>query len=172
MGILKDLIDQLEEDCGPVNKPLPFADVRESDPPLPVVVSSEGQVSAVPLDSPHIRVYDGTLRTQRDERTTPQEPDNVRSLSEDQHQDGEASFPAIFRVDQPVQFTHLRELNILEGIICEAKYHGFRIGWWYLVDIGDRRLWIGESHIKEDGQTTSSNGEGSRGLPGRMQKCE
>lgn len=64
MGILKDLIDQLEEEYGPGNiQPLPFEDVRESDPPLPVVVASDGRVLAWSADPPHIRVYAWALQT-------------------------------------------------------------------------------------------------------------
>lgn len=64
MGILKDLIDQLEEEYGPGNiQPLPFEDVRKSDPPLPVVVASDGRVLAWSADPPHIRVYAWALHT-------------------------------------------------------------------------------------------------------------
>ena len=51
MGILKDLIDQLEEDCGPVNKPLPFANVRESDPPHPLENSATAIFATAPTAS-------------------------------------------------------------------------------------------------------------------------
>jgi hypothetical protein len=66
MGILKDLIDQLEEEYGPGNiQPLPFEDVRESDPPLPVVVPSDGRVLSWTNDPPVIRLYAWALQNLR-----------------------------------------------------------------------------------------------------------
>ncbi|AIA31342.1 hypothetical protein [Leptospirillum ferriphilum] len=66
MGILKDLIDQIEAEYGPRNKqPIPVLDGQETEFPVPVVVTSDGRVLAWSSDPPHIRVYAWALQTLR-----------------------------------------------------------------------------------------------------------
>ncbi len=66
MGILKDLIDQLEEEYGPGDiQPLLSIDAREPETPIPVVVASDGRGLAWSNDPPHIRVYAWALQTLR-----------------------------------------------------------------------------------------------------------
>jgi len=66
MGILKDLIDQIEEEYGPGDmQPIPLLDERKPEAPLPVVVSSDGRILAWTNDPPHIRVYAWALQTLR-----------------------------------------------------------------------------------------------------------
>ncbi len=66
MGILKDLIDQLEEEygSGDMQSP-PLEDVQEPEASLPVVIASDGRVLAWSNDPPHIRLYAWALQTLR-----------------------------------------------------------------------------------------------------------
>ena len=66
MGILKDLIDQIEEEYGTGDmQPIPLLDGQETEFPVPVVVTAEGRVLAWSSDPPHIRVYAWALQTLR-----------------------------------------------------------------------------------------------------------
>ena len=66
MGVLKDLIDQLEEEYGPGNiQPLPSINTGNPETPIPVVVASDGRVLAWSADPPHIRVYAWALQSLR-----------------------------------------------------------------------------------------------------------
>ena len=66
MGTLKDLIEQLEEEYGPGDiQPLPSINAGNPEPPIPVVVASDGRVLAWSTDPPHIRVYAWALQTLR-----------------------------------------------------------------------------------------------------------
>ena len=78
MGTLKDLIDQLEEEYGPGDiQPLPSINAGNPEAPLPVVISSDGQVLAWSTDPPHIRVYAWALQTLR---FVPVDEQTARSL--------------------------------------------------------------------------------------------
>ncbi len=53
MGILKDLIDQIEEEYGPGDmQPIPLLDGQETEFPIPVVVTSDGRILAWSSDPP------------------------------------------------------------------------------------------------------------------------
>ena len=66
MGILKDLIDQIEEEYGQEDmQPIPLLDGQKTEFPIPVVVASDGRVLAWSSDPPHIRVYAWALQTLR-----------------------------------------------------------------------------------------------------------
>jgi len=66
VGMLKDLIDQIEEEYGQEDmQPIPLLDEQETEFPIPVVVTSDGRVLAWSSDPPHIRVYAWALQTLR-----------------------------------------------------------------------------------------------------------
>ena len=66
MGILKDLIDQIEEEYGSGDvQPLSSLDEKETESPIPVVVASDRRVLAWSSYPPHIRVYAWALQTLR-----------------------------------------------------------------------------------------------------------
>ena len=66
MGILKDLIDQLEEEYGSGDiQPLHSINTGNPEPTIPVVVTSDGRVLSCSTDPPHIRVYAWALQTLR-----------------------------------------------------------------------------------------------------------
>lgn len=66
MGILKDLIDQLEEEYGSGDiQPLHSINTGNPEPTIPVVVTSDGRVLSCSTDPPHIRVYAWVLQTLR-----------------------------------------------------------------------------------------------------------
>ena len=58
---------------------------------------------------------------------------------------------AQFSVGQVVRFSHMSALNILDGMIVEAKWHPAPISrWWYLVRSGEKNFWNSESQIRRD----------------------
>lgn len=60
-----------------------------------------------------------------------------------------APLPAQFSVGQRVRFSHLRALDVLEGVVVESKWHPAPINrWWYRVQVGESKLWVSESHIR------------------------
>ncbi len=61
----------------------------------------------------------------------------------------EMPLPARFQAGDRVRFAHRRALDILEGIVLEAKWHPAPVSrWWYRVETTDGKFWVGESHIQ------------------------
>ena len=59
------------------------------------------------------------------------------------------SLPPQFSVGQRVRFSHLRALDVLEGVVLEARWHPAPINrWWHRVQVGESKLWVSESHIR------------------------
>ena len=71
---------------------------------------------------------------------------------------GEAPLPARFRVGDRVRFAHKRALDVLEGVVLEAKWHPAPISrWWYQLQAGERKVWVSESHTAPGGSGPSNN---------------
>ena len=63
-------------------------------------------------------------------------------------QSEKTSFPALFSIGQSVQFSHLRALDVREGVIVDSKWHGPVIGRWYRIEAGGLKIWPSESHVQ------------------------
>ena len=73
---------------------------------------------------------------------------------------GETPLPARFKAGDRVRFAHRRALDILEGIVLEAKWHPAPVSrWWLRVETGGSKVWASESHVQAaPGGSGSSNG--------------
>ena len=61
----------------------------------------------------------------------------------------EAPFPARFKPGDRVRFVHKRALDVLDGVVLEAKWHPAPVSrWWYRVMSGERKVWVSESHVQ------------------------
>ena len=61
----------------------------------------------------------------------------------------EAPFPARFKAGDRVRFACMRELDVLEGVVLEAKWHPAPINrWWYRIETGGSKIWTGESYVQ------------------------
>ena len=76
----------------------------------------------------------------------------------------EAPFPARFKAGDRVRFACMRELDVLEGVVLEAKWHPAPINrWWYRIETGGSKIWTSESHVQAaPGGSGSSNSEGGQ----------
>ena len=69
-----------------------------------------------------------------------------------QPQGGEAPFPARFKAGDRVRFACMQALDVLEGVVLEAKWHPAPISrWWYQLQAGERKVWVSESHTAPGG---------------------
>ena len=61
----------------------------------------------------------------------------------------EAPFPARFKPGDRVRFVHKRALDVLDGVVLEAKWHPAPVSrWWYRVMSGEQKVWVSESHVQ------------------------
>ena len=64
-------------------------------------------------------------------------------------QGGEAPPPSRFRVGDRVRFAHKRALDVLEGVVLEAKWHPAPVSrWWFRVEAGGSKVWASETHVQ------------------------
>lgn len=57
--------------------------------------------------------------------------------------------PPQFSVGQCVRFSHLRALDVLEGVVLESKWHPAPLNrWWYRIEAGGLKIWTSESHVQ------------------------
>ena len=115
VGTLKELIDQLEEEYGPGNtQPLPLIDDREPEAPLPVVISSDGQVLAWSTDPSHIRVYAWALQTLRFVLVDAQTSQILKIPS------GEMDIPRIRKLAAELRMTEREVQGGLDRLVAEG----------------------------------------------------
>ena len=61
----------------------------------------------------------------------------------------EAAAPVRFYVGDRVRFAHKRALDVLEGVVLEARWYRAPIRrWWYRIKSGKRNFWVSESHVQ------------------------
>ena len=120
MGILKDLIDQLEEEYGPGDiQPLPSINEQNPELPLPVVVASDGRVLAWSTDPPHIRVYAWALQTLRFVPVDAQTSQILKIPS------GEMDIPRIRKLAAKLRMTEREVQGGLDRLVAEGDL-GFK----------------------------------------------
>ncbi len=66
----------------------------------------------------------------------------------------EAAAPVRYYVGDRVRFAHKRALDVLEGVVLEARWYRAPIRrWWYRIKSGKRNFWVSESHVQAGDRT-------------------
>lgn len=76
----------------------------------------------------------------------------------------ETPLPARFKAGDRVRFVYKRALDVLEGVVLEAKWHPAPVSrWWFRIETGGSKIWTSESHVQAaPGGSGSSNNEGGQ----------
>ena len=57
--------------------------------------------------------------------------------------------PARFKAGDRVRFASKRALDVLEGVVLEARWYRAPVRrWWYRIKSGGRHFWVSESHVQ------------------------
>ncbi len=65
----------------------------------------------------------------------------------------ESPLPARFKAGDHVRFVHKRALDVLAGIVLEARWYPAPINrGWYQLQAGEQKVWVSESHVQPGGR--------------------
>ena len=61
----------------------------------------------------------------------------------------ETPLPARFKAGDRVRFVYRRPLDVLEGVVLEAKWHPAPVSrWWFRIETGGSKIWTSETHVQ------------------------